>query len=54
MVHIGEYAEAVTEMFNKYIIDQTKLFRYANRRNKKKEIYHFLKEEAGIEVTAEV
>lgn len=54
MVHIGEYARAIAEMFDKYYIDQTKLFRYANRRNKKKEVYHFLTEEAGIEVTAEI
>lgn len=52
MVHIGEYARAIAEMFDKYYIDQTKLFRYANRRNKKKEVYLFLTEEAGIEVAA--
>lgn len=54
MVHIGEYAGAIAEMFNKYYIDQTKLFRYANRRSKKAEVIRFLTEEAGIEVAAEV
>ncbi|MCH5249899.1 MAG: hypothetical protein J1E98_08195 [Lachnospiraceae bacterium] len=51
MVHIGEYARAIHDMFNKYYIDQTKLFRYADRRNKKEEISRFLTEEAGVEVT---
>lgn len=50
IVHIGEYARAISEMFEKYYIDQVKLFRYANRRNKKEEIYHFLSEEAGVEI----
>lgn len=53
MVHIGEYAKAISEMFDKYYIDQIKLFRYARRRNKHKEIYQFLTEEAGIKVTVE-
>lgn len=50
MVHIGEYARAIAEMFDKYYINQTKLFRYADRRNKKTEVIQFLAEEAGIEV----
>ena len=53
MVHIGEYAKAIAEMFDKYYIDQVKLFRYADRRNKKEEICRFLKEEAGVKVTTE-
>ncbi len=53
MVHIGEYAKAIAEMFDKYYIDQVKLFRYANRRHKKEEIYHFLIDEVGIELTME-
>ena len=53
MVHIGEYAKAIAEMFDKYYVDKVKLFRYATRRNKKEEIYHFLIEEAGVAVTTE-
>lgn len=53
MVHIGEYARAIAEMFDKYYIDQIKLFRYARRRNKHKEIYYFLTEKAGVKVTTE-
>ena len=54
MVHIGEYARAISEMFDKYYINQTKLLRYANRRNKKSEVIRFLTKEAGIEMTAGV
>lgn len=53
MVHIGEYAKAIAEMFDKYYIDQVKLFRYASRRHKKDEIYHFLIDEVGMELTME-
>lgn len=53
MVHIGEYAKAIAEMFDKYYIDQVKLFRYAKRRHKKEEIYRFLTDEAGIELITE-
>lgn len=53
MVHIGEYAKALNDMFSKYYIDQVKLFRYASRRSKKKEIYHFLTDEAGVELITE-
>ncbi len=53
MVHIGEYAKAIAEMFDRYYIDQVKLFRYANRRHKKEEIYHFLVDEVGIELITE-
>lgn len=53
MVHLGEYAKALSDMFDKYYIDQVKLFRYASRRNKKEEIYHFLTEEVGVEIITE-
>ncbi len=55
MVHIGEYANAISDMFDKYAIDQTKLFRYAKRRNKKEEIMQFLTTEAQIDlITKEI
>lgn len=53
MVHIGEYAKAIAEMFDKYYIDQVKLFRYAKRRHKKEEICRFLADEAGVELITE-
>lgn len=52
MVHIGEYARAISDMFDKYYINQVKLFRYASRRSKKEEVYRFL-EEAGVELITE-
>ena len=53
MIHLGEYAKALSDMFDKYYIDQVKLFRYASRRNKKEELYHFLTESVGIEIITE-
>lgn len=53
MVYLGEYAKALSEMFDKYYIDQVKLFRYASRRSKKEEIYRFLTEEVGIKLITE-
>lgn len=50
MVHDGEYANAIADMFDKYYIDTVKLFRYASRRSKKEEIYRFLAEEAKVEI----
>ena len=50
MVHTGEYANAIKEMFDKYYIDQVKLFRYAARRSKKDEVYDFLVTQAGVEI----
>lgn len=54
MLSQGDYPMAITDMFNKYVIDQTKLFRYARRRNRVKEIYFFLKEKTSVEVLVEV
>ena len=53
MVHTGEYATALLDMFGKYRIDQVKLFRYAKRRHKKEEIFYFLKDEAHIKIYVE-
>ncbi len=39
----GDYPAAVSEMFNKYNINQNKMLRYAARKNKKNEILKFLK-----------
>ena len=50
MTHTGEYAAAISDMFEKYGIDQSKMFRYANRRNKKQELFRFLKQKTNIEV----
>ena len=53
MIHIGEYAMAISDMFHKYKIDQKRLLRYANRRNKKEEIQTFLIEKTDVELYVE-
>lgn len=53
MIHIGEYAKAISDMFQKYSIDQSKMLRYANRRNKRQEIICFLKNETDIKLYVE-
>lgn len=50
MLSMGEYPMAISEMFDKYKIDQTKLFRYARRRNKQEQIYQFLEQETEIQI----
>ena len=42
MVSQGDYPGALSEMFKKYKIDQSKLFRYARRRNKEEYIREYL------------
>lgn len=54
MVSGGDYPLALEAMFSKYLIDQNRLFRYARRRNKAGEIYHYLKECTEIEIVVEM
>ena len=49
----GEYPMAIEEMFAKYQIDQIPLFRYARRRNKRKELFVFLQQKTNIELLVE-
>lgn len=44
----GDYAEALEEMFSKYNINQSRLFRYARRRGKADLIASFLTEKTNI------
>ena len=50
----GDYPQALEDMFEKYSINEIKLFRYARRRNKAKEIYDFICEKTNIKLTVEV
>lgn len=50
----GDYPNALEYMFEKYNINETKLFRYARRRNKAKEIYDFLNEKTQVKLSSEV
>ena len=48
MLSGGDYPEALTEMFDKYVIDQSKLFRYARRRNKETVIRDYLSQKTSV------
>jgi len=50
----GDYPNALEDMFEKYNINETKLFRFARRRNKAKEIYDFLTQKTNIKLSVEV
>lgn len=49
----GDYPDMLERMFNKYMVNQNKLFRYAKRRNKEKEIVEFIKDKTNIELIKE-
>ena len=50
IVSKGDYDFAIQEMFNKYRINQTMLFRYARRRNKKDVITDFILSNTDIQL----
>lgn len=50
----GDYPKVLEDMFEKYNINETKLFRYARRRNKANEIYDFLTQKTNIKLITEV
>lgn len=49
----SEYADIYEEAFSKYVIDETKLFRYARRRNAEKRLRTYLKEETKAQIITE-
>lgn len=50
----GDYPNALEDMFEKYNINETKLFRYARRRNKAKEIYDFMTQKTNVKLAVEI
>lgn len=46
----GDYPMMIEEMFKKYLINQTKLFRYAKRRNKYEELVEYIRENTNIKL----
>ena len=46
----GDYPLAISEMFRKYNINQTKMFRYARRKNKEQKLYSFLREKTNVKL----
>lgn len=49
----GDYPRAIEDMFEKYNINEAKLFRYARRRNKANEIYDFINEKTNVKLITE-
>lgn len=49
----GDYPRAMEDMFEKYNINEAKLFRYARRRNKANEIYDFINEKTNVKLITE-
>ena len=54
MVSMGDYPDMLERIFSRYVIDQSKLFRYASRRNKDRLIYDFIKNNTDIDLIVEV
>lgn len=50
MLSVGDYPEALETIFSMYEVDQVKMFRYARRRNKEKELKEFLKNKTNVEL----
>lgn len=48
-----DYKNLLERAFSKYLINQRKLFRYARRRNKEKELKDFINEKTNIELAEE-
>lgn len=50
MLYEGDYSAALETMFSSYEVDQVKMFRYARRRNKEKELKNYLKQKTNVEL----
>lgn len=50
MLSKADYPSALEEMFDKYQVNQTAMFRYARRRHKAEDIYKFLDTKTNIEL----
>ena len=50
MLSKGDYPSAIEMMFSKYRIDQVAMLRYAQRRNKVKEVFGFLRGKTTVEL----
>ena len=50
MLSFGDYPAALEAIFSLYEVDQVKMFRYARRRNKERELREFLQNKTNIEL----
>lgn len=52
MISFGDYPAALENIFTMYEVNQIKMFRYARRRNKEKELREFLQTKTNVELKA--
>ena len=50
MLSLGDYPDALEAIFDRYEVDQVKMFRYARRRNKDQELRDFLICKTNVEL----
>jgi len=50
MISFGDYPVTLENIFKMYEVDQVKMFRYARRRNKEKELREFLQTKTNVEL----
>ncbi len=50
MISPGDYPAALESIFSKYKVDQVKMFRYARRRNKERELREYLQNRTAVEL----
>ncbi|MBO4473283.1 MAG: hypothetical protein J5750_00060 [Clostridiales bacterium] len=53
LISQGDFAYILETVFEKYHVDQTKMFRYARRRNKQDELARYIKEHTSIHLLSE-
>ena len=53
LIERDEYRQIYTDAFDKYVINESALFRYAGRRHLEREIRKFIAEETNIELRSE-
>ena len=54
LISTSDYPDVLERMFSKYNVDQSRLFRYARRRNKDKKIAEYIKNNTSIKLVVEV
>ena len=50
LIEKSEYPAILEETFHKYYLDETKMFRYARRRNVEARMKTFIRQETGIKL----
>ena len=50
MISLGDYPMALESIFSMYEVNQVKMFRYARRRNKERELREFLQSRTNVDL----